>query len=93
MSANYEAMDERESFVPHHMRDGFKLWIEKGIEPGSFGMAILTNNLAEAFGRADHINKPNIGTIVSWFYNFAPSACWGSEENISSWPDKLRSGE
>lgn len=85
---NYELMDDRETFVPPHMRDGFKLWIENGIPPGSFGMAVLSNDLKGAFGKADNINKNHIGSIVAWFYNFAPSDCWGSEEAVNDWIKK-----
>lgn len=86
---NYEAMNETFSFVPHHMRDGFKLWIERGISPGSFGRAVLDNDLKGAFGKADHINQAAIGSIVAWFYNYAPSDCWGSREKTEEWEKRF----
>lgn len=84
-NVNYKAMDDPFSFVPHHMRDSFQLWIEDAIPPGSFGRAVLTNDLAMAFGKADHINQNHIGTIVAWLWNFAPTGCWGSEEKFNKW--------
>jgi len=83
-------MEDAYSYVPPHMRDGFKLWIEHGISPGSFGMAVLNNDLKEAVARADHINKIHLTTIVSWLYNFAPIDCWGSYEKTNAWQKKLR---
>lgn len=82
---NYEAMNDPYSFVPHHMRDGYRLWIERGISPGSFGRAILDNDLAGACGKADTINQNHIFSTVAWFYNFAPSSCWGSREKTEAW--------
>ena len=91
MNINYTAMNERETYVPEHMRDGFKLWIEHGISPGSFGRAVLNNDLKGACGKADHINKQHLFTIVAWFYNYAPCDCWGHPVNVTDWEDKFRS--
>lgn len=87
---NYEMMEDPYSFVPHHMRDGYKLWIEKGILPGSFGTSVLENDLAGAIGKADHINLRYLASTVSWFYNFAPSDCWGSQEKVALWMEKFK---
>lgn len=89
-SADYEMMNDPHSFVPHHIRDGFKLWIENGINPGSFVMSVLENNLSEALGRADHINRDKLHSIVCWLYNFAPSDCWGSPEIVKKWEEKFK---
>lgn len=78
-------MDEHFTFVPHHMRDGFKRWIEEGLYPGSFGTAIINNDLTTACGKADHVNAQHITSIVAWFYNHAPSDCWGSHEKVLAW--------
>ena len=85
MQINYEAMNYPETFVPNHMRGAYQRWIENGIKPGSFGEALLSNDLKETFGRADHINKHHIGTTLAWFYNYAPCHCWGSPENVAEW--------
>ena len=67
-------------FPNQHMVDGLRLYFERGIEPGSFMTAVLCNDLKEACGRADHINRHLIFQIVAWLYNEAPYASWGSEE-------------
>lgn len=90
---NYEAMDEEFTFVPHHMRDGYKLWIEHGILPGSFGEALLRNDLKGAMGKADDINSRHIKSTVAWFYNFSPSNCWGSVQNVNDWMAGFKMGK
>jgi hypothetical protein len=71
--------------LPEHCRDGMKLYIEHGIPPGSFLMAVLENNLVEAFGRADDVNINRLYDYASFLYNQAPSGCWGSKEKVSKW--------
>ena len=85
----YDYMDDNFTFVPQHMREGFKLWIESGIYPGSFGTALLSNDLKETLGRADHINKKHLKSMVAWLHNFAPSSCWGSFETVRNWAAKF----
>lgn len=85
MAPKYEKFDNEFTFVPHHMRDGIKLYIEKGIEPGGFLRAVLENDLKNAVGRADDINRNHLVSIVAWFYNYAPAGCFGSVENYNSW--------
>jgi hypothetical protein len=41
--------------------------------------------LAEAFGRADEINRERLFDIVGFFYNEAPSPCWGSPQKMTEW--------
>lgn len=72
------------------LRDGLKLYIEQGYEPGSFLMAVLENNLAESFARADNINRYLMFEIVSWLYNEVPMACWGSKERVKAWMEEKK---
>lgn len=80
-------MNEEQAFllIPEHTRGGVIRYIQDRIEPGGFLMAVLENNLKEAIGRADHINRSALNDIVSYFYNFAPSTCWGSPEKVKAW--------
>lgn len=78
------------SILPEHMRGGAQRWIENGIYPGSFMLAVIENNLVEAFGRADSINQNRLQDIVSFFYNEAPAGCWGSPEKAKLWHEKKR---
>ena len=76
-------------YIPERMMGGIKRYIENGIEPGSFLMAVLCNNLCEAVGRADSENMANLPAYVSYFYNEAPSACHGSSEKVKAWLEKF----
>ena len=71
--------------LPDHDKNPLKLYIENGILPGSFLQAVLSNDLREACGRADYINKQKIVDIVSWLFNEAPASCWGSTVNVVEW--------
>ncbi len=71
--------------LPEGLRDGVKRYIEHHIPPGGFLEAVISNQLSEAFGRADEQNRRRLYEIVGWFYNYAPSTCWGSPEKYQIW--------
>ena len=71
--------------IPEHMRDAAKLYIENGIRPGSFLTAVICNDLFGAFGCADDINAAAMRDWVMFFYNDAPSRCWGSTAKFEAW--------
>ena len=76
--------------LPFQIISGLKRYIEERIKPGHFLTAVIRNDLSEAFGRADHECLTNLPAIVAYFYNEAPSACWGSPEKMEKW---LESGK
>ena len=73
------------SKLPEHMRDGFRLYIEKGVPGGSFMTAVLSNDLRGAFGRADEINRARMFDTVAFLVNEAPIGCHGSPERVRDW--------
>jgi len=74
-----------EYYIPERMIEPIKLYIEKGFHPGHFLSGIITNDLAAAVAAADSENMKNIPAFVSFFWNEAPSMCWGSNEIMSDW--------
>ena len=81
-----EVFDEYSlNLLPEHMRDGMYRWIAQGIKPGSFGMAVLENDLVEAFSCADEVNTARMKDWASWLFNCAPNKCWGSAEKVAAW--------
>lgn len=70
-----------------YMRGAAARWIEQGVLPGGFLTAVLHNNLKEAVGRADETNLRFLQQWVQWFYNYAPSASWGSPVKVQAWQD------
>lgn len=73
------------SLWPEHNREGMERYIEQGITPGDFLLAVLSNDLMGAFGKADPINMVNVQNIALWLYNTAPRSCFGSSENVARW--------
>jgi hypothetical protein len=73
------------SDLPEHMQGGMQRYMEHGIEPGSFLVAVLSNDLMGAFGKADHINAQFIREYCQWLYNHAPAGSFGSRERVNAW--------
>ena len=71
--------------LPEHIRDSVQRYIETGCPVGSFLTAVISNDLCSAFACADSINSTNMQRIVGFFYNEAPSTCWGSPEKMNAW--------
>lgn len=72
------------------MCEAIELYLEKKILDDDFLEAIVCNSLSEACARADESNKRRLHVYVSYFYNHAPSTCWGSPEKVKAWlePDE-----
>lgn len=75
----------REWYIPERMMGGIRRYIEQGIPPGDFLTAVIENNLCEGMGRADDENLHNLPAFLAYFYNEAPSPCWGSPEKRREW--------
>ena len=60
-------------------------YVNHGIPPGGFVMAVLENNLMESFGRADIENRRDLFEICEYVYNEIPAPCHGSPEAVSKW--------
>ena len=73
------------------MQDGMRRYIERGIEGGSFLMAVLENDLMGALGKADRINLSRLHDYGTFLYNNAPSVCFGSREKVSAYIKARRS--
>lgn len=67
------------------MQDAFRLYIEKGIPPGSFTTAVLTNDLMGAMGRADIVNRERIFDTCVFLSSYAPIGCYGTAQRVSDW--------
>ena len=75
----------RDFYIREDMMGGITRYIETGIPPGGFLSGIISNDLREAVSNADDENLHNIPAFVAYFYNEAPSACWGSPEQMQDW--------
>lgn len=71
--------------IPERLMISMKGYVEQRRRPGHFLSAVICNNLTEAVGRADDESLSVIADIVGWFYNKAPSDCWGSPQKMEDW--------
>lgn len=71
--------------LPEHLRGGVQRYIEHGVIPGSFLVAVICNALREAVGYADDESLAALSNIVRWFTWNAPSECWGSGDKMAKW--------
>ncbi|MBT4111515.1 hypothetical protein HOE37_06685 [Candidatus Woesearchaeota archaeon] len=67
------------------MQEGMQLWIEYGIDGGSFLMSILSNDFLGACSRADYINQKELFSFAMFLANEAPIGCFGSPAIIENW--------
>jgi hypothetical protein len=67
------------------MVEGLDRYINEHILPGDFLQAVIRNDLAQATGRADETNLRVLPAFVAFFYNEAPSGCWGSRQALQRW--------
>lgn len=76
--------------LPEGCHEGLIRYVVYGICPGNFLTAVLSNDLKEAFARADQDNKAAMAAWVGFLYNHCPGSCWGSPEKMKSWIDLAR---
>lgn len=57
----------------------------RGILPGGFLQAVLSNDLKEACQQGDQDNLDALVAIVALIYNELPACCWGSPEKVAAW--------
>lgn len=71
--------------VPEHLHGGLIRYLTSGIPPGHFLTAVLENNLAESFSRADENSRAGLFNLVRFLYNDVPSTAWGSRAKVDAW--------
>lgn len=71
--------------VPAHTLPSIENYVERGVRVGGFLRAVFSNNLFQAFARADDINRAALHNIVIHIWNYCPSECWGSPEKYEEW--------
>ncbi len=71
--------------VPTHTQSGINNYVCNGVPTGSFLRAVLSNDLFEAFCRADSDNTENMLGIVTFIYNYVPGCCYGNVAKVKEW--------
>lgn len=72
-------------YCPAHMLDTFREYVNKGVKPAGFALALLENNLLEALATADRINYTNLQNYVIFLKSAIPKMAYGSRENVNAW--------
>ena len=77
--------------IPEHMCDSIAGYIVGDYKHvGGFLTAVLSNDLAGAFSKADDENRYAIDKYIRFLWNDCPSGCWGSKEAFDSWLSRDR---
>lgn len=87
MSAKEYENDALYELLPSHMREGAKMWVLYGMQsrPGSFLMAMMSNDFLQIVARADETNARNLDTWARWMYAVLPPQCYGSRAKALEW--------
>jgi hypothetical protein len=70
---------------PERMRQSMQAYVDHGQPPGDFLRAVLSNDLCEAFARADDENTAIMRDYVMWVYNDTPHSAHGSRQEVDAW--------
>ena len=68
-----------------NLKDTLDRYANSRIPTGGFLQAVLENDLMEAVGRADDINRYRLHEICSYVYNNMPASCHGNKEIVNAW--------
>jgi len=68
--------------IPAHTKAALDRYVEHKMLPGGFLMAVLSNDLFGAVGRADSENLAALPDIVKYVYNHMPADSWGSVDKV-----------
>lgn len=75
--------------LPENLREGMRLYVERGIKPGSFLSACLANDFIGAVGTASDQSFEYLHSVGMFLYNElpgrGPDSPWGSLDNINNW--------
>jgi len=71
--------------IPEHIRGGIERYLTERLKPGDFLTAVITNDLRNAFARADEDSLKALRLLNRWFYNRAPASAHGSFDAMRRW--------
>lgn len=73
------------SYVPNYMIEGVHNYLAFGDRPGSFLMAVLSNDLLGAFQQADENNRQSMLGWAMMLECCIPMHCRGSKQAVDKW--------
>jgi hypothetical protein len=84
LAAEQRAMFHPDS-CPAWARDSIDRYVQHGIPTGGCLRAVLSNDLMQAFSRADVETAKAMASIVSYIHNRVPGMAHGSEARVDAW--------
>jgi hypothetical protein len=75
------------TLCPRRVQSSLEAYV-RGLPPGSFVRAVLSNDLNEAIARADDVNIHALPHIVAYVREHLPAVAWGSSEKVNRWLSK-----
>lgn len=85
-----EAAARRVPGCPARFLESFERYINSGLRPGDFVAAVLSNDLANAVGRADDKAMEHFRDIFQVAYDLLPMKSHGSREAVEAWLSRDR---
>ena len=67
------------------LKNGLRLYLEKGIEAGSGLMSVLEGDLWRAVHVLDSQNWTHLRELCEWLYNNPPSIAYGNKDYVKKW--------
>lgn len=77
--------------VPPRIRQALDDYASKGLPTGACLHAVLSNDLRQAFARADVEVAAAMPAILAYISSCLPCASWGSREAVDAWLRRPRS--
>jgi hypothetical protein len=75
----------RNQVIKGGMMTSIRNYVNRGVLPGSFLQAVISNDFSRACFNADDENLANLLAFAGYFYNEVPSECWGSRHKMLQW--------
>lgn len=75
--------------IPRGILESLIAFRDTGRPTGGCLYAVLSNDLMEAFGKADEKTAGAMLAIVKFIYNEMPRACHGSNEEVDAWTEQF----
>jgi hypothetical protein len=77
-------------YIPDYMADHIKLYLKRGVPPGSFLTAVICNDLLGACMTADGLNIANLPAYAAYFYKEVSNDAWGSKEKMETYMNNCK---
>lgn len=75
-------------YIPEDIRDSLIRYVKHGLRTGGFLEAVLSNDLMDAYRRADRENLIMMPAIIAWIYSHVPTGAHGSRATYQRWLDE-----